>query len=143
VKRTIADARRILEMNAKGLNPEAFRQYQAEITAAEAAVKIRANAHVRSMYDDHVNVARNVSEGLCSVRDSARRLADQIKTGRITPAEAAAELERLRSGARAQRGSRERLVEVVDQMDAVETDPVAWHSNLAAKFPHMLNDFTF
>lgn len=143
MRRTIADARNLLDTSAKELNPEAFRQYDREVKAAEAAIKTRAVAHVQAVYDDHVQVARSVSEELCTVRDAARRLTEQINTGRITPSEAAAELERLRSASRSQRSGHDRLAQVADRMDAVESDPAAWHAGLAAKFPHMLTNFSF
>ena len=143
MKRSIADARRMLDTHAKSLNPEAYRQYNNEITAAEAATKIKAGAHLQSLYDDHVHPAREVSQALCTVRDEARQLADKVNTGRLTTGEVAAELERLRSVLRSQRPVGERIAQVADQMDAVEADPVAWHESVAARFGHMAHDFTF
>lgn len=143
MRRTINDARQHLTDLAPTINPEAYRQFDNEIRTAEADVKQRATGHVDSLYADLLPAARNVSEGLCDVRDTARKLAEQLKAGRISATDAAAELERLRSQSRAQRSSHDEVARRADRMDSIEGDPVAWHSSLAAKFPHMLHDFSF
>lgn len=142
MKRSIYEVRRLLEEGTH-LNPAAYRKVEQELTAAEAAVKIRAGARVQSLYDDHVGQARDVSQGFCTVRDDARKLTEAINSGRISPTEAAAQLEGLRAGLRAQRPASDRLGQVADQMDAIEADPVAWHESLADTFPHMRHEFSF
>lgn len=144
-RRSLADARQWLDDRAKHLNPEAYRQYDQEIQAAETKAKQRAEVRLAQDHDRYARKARKVSEEMCNVRDRARELADKINTGRISAADAATELDKLRSDARRHRTASTALVRHADVMDVIEADPVAHSERVAQSMPYGrgLSDFSF
>lgn len=142
-QRTIADARQRLEDYTPTLTPEARKAWIAEVATAEKTMTARGVAYVDHLHETHAPRARAVSESLAAVRDDARALADEVKAGRISDADAAARLERLRADARSLRTAGETLTARADEMDAAEADPIAYAEAVANRYPHMRQTFTF
>lgn len=144
MQRSIADARRHLEQNAGVLNPPIYKAMDEEITAAEKDVRTRATEYVGSIYDRHVTTGTATGEGLCGVRDQARRLAADLRAGRLTAAEGAKQWNQLRADARRLAATNARLADEVDRLAAMEDDPVKFYDDtIHAKYPNLRPHFTF
>lgn len=144
MQRTIADARRVLEDNAATVNPPVYRDMEAEITAAEKEARSRADSYASGIYDRHVTIGTQTGEALCTVRDTARRLAADLRAGRITAAEGTKQWNQLRAEARRLAAANERLAGEVDRLAAIEDDPVTFYDEtIHAKYPNLRPNFTF
>ena len=143
-RRTIAEARRMLDENAATLNPPTYRDFDNEIKEHERDVRTRAESYVGEIYDRHAATGQATGEGLCTIRDHARTLTADLRAGRITAAEGAKRWNELRAQARRLNSTNTNLRAEADRLAAIEQDVVAWYDEtIHAKYPDLRPDFTF
>jgi hypothetical protein len=143
-RRTIRQAKQVLEEAAPGLNPLMFRRYSDEIKAAEQAATQVAHGHAAKKSTKLLTQRTDVLRRLCETRDGFKELVAEGKAGRITGKDYADRFNALKAEER-------RLEAVIGDVEAglatveqIEEDPVAYaDENFHDRYPATRPEFTF
>jgi hypothetical protein len=143
-KRTIRQAKQVLEESAAGLNPIMFQRYADEIKAAEQAATQAAHGHAAKKATKLLAQRTDVMQRLCETRDGFKSLAAVGAAGRITAKEYSSRFNDLKAEER-------RLLAVVQGVESglatveqIEEDPVAYaDANFHERYPTTRPEFTF
>lgn len=134
-QRTVKDARSWLELNATGLNPVAYAQYEQELREAEAKWHHEAmqvvTGEAASFSGDHQEL---LTDG-CGLRDDYEQLARDASTGRLSAKEYQERLNALNDEGGAFNQRMERLSKKIETVEAIEADPAAYTDALFDKNP--------
>ncbi len=141
-RRTIRQAKALLEQAAPVLNPEMYRRYSAEIKAAEQHATQTARSHAAKKASKLLTQRNEVMQRLCETRDGFKELVRQ--KDRLTAAEYSERFNSLKAEER-------RLQAVVGDVEAglatveaIEADPVAFaDENFHDRYPVTRPDFSF
>ena len=142
MKRTIRQAKAILEEAAPGLNPAMYRRYADEVKQAEQAATQLAHGHARQKASKLLTQRKEVERQLCETRDGFKALVQE--KDRLTAQEYAERFNTLK-------GEERRLQAIVGDVEAglatvqaIEEDPVTYaDETFYAKTPTIRPDFTF
>jgi uncharacterized coiled-coil DUF342 family protein len=141
---TLADARRILEDDlAPGLNEFWLRTYRDALAQAEQRARTRAAKYVGDRAAEVEATRDEALKELTSCRDGLDDLAREGKTGRLPASEYN---QRLRDLRRRQQAADDQLSEadaIVERIEDIETDPIAWADDIARRLPKLLEEFPF
>jgi chromosome segregation ATPase len=133
--RTAKDARAWLEMNAIALNPEAYRQFEAEIRAVEGRHVAHAMEIVNSELSSYTAEHREVLTDGCDLRDDYEQLAKDAATGRLSAAEYRGRLIALDNQVPSFSRRVDRLARKINTVETIESDPVAYTDGIFEKTP--------
>lgn len=143
-KRTIRQAKQILEEAAPGLNPIMFRRMSDEIKAAEQAAAQVAHGHAAKKSTKLLTQRTDVLRRLCDTRDGFKTLVAEGKAGKVSGKDYSARFNTLKAEER-------RLQAVISDVEAglatveqIEEDPVAYaDENFHDRYPATRPEFTF
>jgi chromosome segregation ATPase len=143
-QRTVKDARAWLELNAIGLNPVAYAQYEQELREVEARWHHEAmqvvTGEATSFSGDH----RELLTDGCGIRDDYEQLAKDAATGRLSAKEYQERLDALNSEGGAFNQRMARLAKKIEMVEAIEADPVAYTDALFDRNPPLSKpEFSF
>ncbi len=132
MRSTISEARRRFQRNVlPNVNDARARQLKKALDDAEAEARTVASRHIAEHEARVKELRTEALRELTAVRDGF----DELASARLPAAEFSAELRILRTR---QRRAEARLAEaekVVTQVEAIESDPVAWLDEIARKYP--------
>ncbi len=143
-QRTVKDARAWLELNGIGLNPVAYAQYEQEVREVEAKWHHEAMQIVTGEAASYAGDHRELLTDGCGIRDDYEQLAREASTGRLSAKEYQDRLDALNSEGDAFNQRMERLAKMIETVEAIEADPVAYTDALFDKNPALSKpDFSF
>lgn len=133
--RTAKDARAWLEMNATALNPEAYRQFEAEIRDVEGRHVAHSMEIVNSELSSYTAEHREVLTDGCGLRDDYEQLAKDAATGRLSAADYRKRLNALDNEVPSFSRRVDRLARKINTVETIESDPVAYTDGIFEKTP--------
>ncbi len=143
-ERTVSGAKAWLEENGTALNPQAYRQVQAEIHAVEGRHVANALEIVNSEAAAYARDHRELLTDGCGLRDDFEQLAKDAATGRLSAAEYRERLDALAAESSSFNQRSERLAKKVETVETIESDPVAYTDGLFERTPSLRKpDFSF
>ena len=142
MKRTIRQAKAMLEEAAPGLNPVMYRRYSDEIKAAEQAATQLAHGHARRKTSKLLEARTDVERRICETRDGFRALVKE--KDRLTASTYAERFNALKAEERRLQAMVGDVEEGLSTVQAIEEDPVAYaDANFHDRYPVTRPEFSF
>jgi chromosome segregation ATPase len=133
-RRTLVDARREFEEQVlPRVSDHQARQGREMLEVAEGKARAEADKRVISIEAEVREIRDEALRELTEVRDSFDALASEASLGRISSAEYSNRLEALRRRQAEAEGQLDDAEEKVEQIAAVEDDPIRWYDDLTRR----------
>lgn len=138
---TLAQARAWLD--EANLSPNDRKAAEAEY-AEKVAEGLTTAAEYRARAVDVVQAVGSIGfDRSGEARDEAKELAESIRSGRTTSADASKSLERLTAKIALAADARSRFESAAESVAEIDADPEAWVDHLYERFPIIQPNFTF
>jgi hypothetical protein len=139
-RRTVADARRLLNDALPHLNDYWKTRYTSLMGQKEARAKQEADETVARRADEALGLRDSALRTLTEVRDGLDELAKEGKTGRVASQEYLTRMEQLKSQQLAAEEQLDRADAIATDVERIEEDPIAWFSELQERTPRLMSD---
>lgn len=140
-RRTIAQARWVLENELPATSGQAAAAFRAVLGDAEAKARREADEAAADLERRALELRDNALRELTEVRDSFDELRTTSANGRASASDHAGRLNELRQRQeRAEAKLADALVHT-DRIEAIEEDPIAYYDDLTSRHPQLLQDF--
>jgi hypothetical protein len=143
-RRTLAEARRYLELGAETLHPEVHARLRSELAAQETVAREMGTSYADERAAGLTALRDELLEEACAIRDAYDALLNEADLGLVTAKEFQSQFDALehRKGVVNHRATE--LDHTAGVVDLIDEDPVAWtDEHLYAKYPAVLPEFSF
>lgn len=141
-KRPVAEARRIFEEDvAPHANPYWHGEYTRILEAAEQRAVEMANERIDLLEGQVKELRDDALRTLTETRDEAEELNRELQLGHASASEYSTRLAGLRAQKEAAGNALARAEEIVDQVEEIEQDPIAFVDDLARRLPVAQQEF--
>lgn len=132
IPRTVGEAKQRLNDLAPVLNPEMYRRYTAEVSAAEQEATNQATTYVHERFTEVHAIGVDATKAVCAVRDEAQELLRQVQAGLIPARRATTAFNTLRDRHRQIASQLKPVADATAEIEGIEAEPVAWADRLGA-----------